>query len=88
MNESIETESVQPYHVSSRLYMFECIELELGISADDTTDLYSSPICLYTDPYVPSRLNNLSSISYLLSTYILYKHFMQVLYLFQIFLFT
>lgn len=51
----MEIETTQPYHSNSGLYIFECIELELGVSLDDNADLFSSPICLYGDPYVPSR---------------------------------
>lgn len=54
-SESLEVDISQPHHSNAGLYMFECIELELGISLDDNAELYSSPITLYADPFVPSR---------------------------------
>ncbi|XKL65003.1 hypothetical protein PGB90_005089 [Kerria lacca] len=54
-DESIEIDSSQPYHSNSGLYIFECIKLELGISLDESAELYSSPINLLADPYNSSR---------------------------------
>ncbi|KAK7604834.1 hypothetical protein V9T40_006020 [Parthenolecanium corni] len=54
-SESVEVDTSGTNHSTSGLYIFECIELELGISLDDNAELYSSPITLYADPFVPSR---------------------------------
>lgn len=43
------------YVTNAGLYVFECIELELGFSVDDNAELYSCPIVLHEDPYVSSR---------------------------------